>query len=405
MNTQPRSIYRWAPLAALALIFPLVPGCGEHASANAAAGLPPPPFEVTVVRVEPRDIPWTTVHLAQTAASRAVEVRARVQGILVERAFTEGAIVHQGDVLYRIDARPFEAAKQAAEAVLAQARANVEQAGRTVTRKEQLVATDAIARRELDDALTAQALANAQVANAQAQLDAASLNLEFTTVTAPLDGRIDKVVREQGTMVDTNLNSLLTTIWRIDPIYVSFRVSEREVLDAARARRSGEIAAPGGDDGLRVAVELIDGTQYPHEGAINFHSVQVDPATGTAEVRAELANPEEALVPGQFVRAHVVGLTRRDALTVPQRAVQMGQQSSFVYVVGKDDKVEVREVALSTWEGADWLVESGIAAGERVIVDGIQKVRPGSVVKPVEAPAQSPAQTPAQAPAQAPAQK
>jgi membrane fusion protein (multidrug efflux system) len=139
---------------------------------------------------------------------------------------------------------------------------------------------------------------------------------------------------------------------------------------------------------VHVAVELIDGTKYPHEGAINFHSVQVDPATGTAEVRAELPNPEEALVPGQFVRARVVGLTRRDALTVPQRAVQMGQQSSFVYVVGKDEKVEVREVALSSWVGSDWLVESGLAAGDRVIVDGLQKIRPGSVVKAVEAAAQ-----------------
>ena len=393
MKIDLRFVLRRAVFAAPALVLALIPGCGEHAAANAAAGAPPPPFEVTVSRVEPHEIPWTTVHLAQTAASRGVEVRARVQGILVERAFAEGSMVHQGDVLYRIDARPFEAAKKAAEAVLAEAQANLEQAGRTVTRKQQLVATDAIARRELDDALTAQALANAQVANAQAQLDAAKLNLEFTTVTAPLDGRIDKVVREQGTMVDTNLNSLLTTIWRVDPIYVSFRVSERELLAAQQARNNGDVESRPGE-GVRIAVDLIDGTRYPHEGTINFKSVQVDPATGTAEIRAEVPNPDDLLLPGQFVRVNPLGMTRRGVLSVPQRAVQMGQQATFVYVVGEGDKVEARNVELSAWNGSDWVVESGLKAGERVITDGIQKVRPGSIVKPTESapPAESAAQ-------------
>lgn len=386
LGTKGRRARGSALLCAAALLALVTAGCGDDASANHSAGnsAAPPPFEVNVVRVAVRDIPWSSVHLAQTGASREVEVRARVQGILVERAFTEGGFVHKGDVLYRIDARPFEAAKKSAEALLAQARLNVEQSDRTVARKQQLVVSEAVARRELDDALTAQALANAQVAAAQAQLDQAALNLEFTTVTAPLDGRVGKVVREQGTMVDTNLNSLLTTMWRLDPLYVSFRVSERELLEAKKARTSGEVQASDGKDDLHVAIELIDGTQYPHEGLINYHSVQIDPATGTGEIRAELPNPDQALLPGQFVRARVLGLTRRNVLSVPQRAVSMGPLSSSVFVVGEGDKVESRDIVLSSWEGATWVVESGLKAGERVIVDGIQKVRPGGVVKPVD---------------------
>ncbi len=387
MNTALRSSLACATLLAVSFLC----GCNDEAAADqAAAGGAPvmPPSEVNVVVVATRDIPWTTVHLAQTAASREVEVRARVQGVLVERTFSEGSLVRKGDVLYRIDARPFEAAKHAAEALLAQARLNVEQQDRVVLRKQQLVASEAVARRELDDALTAQALAKAQVAAAQAELDQAALNLEFTTVTAPMDGRIGKVVREQGTLVDSNLNSLLATMWRIDPLYVSFRLSERELLQASVARASGQVQASAGEAELRVEVELIDGTKYPHEGLINYRSVEIDPATGTGEVRAELPNPDEALKPGQFVRAHVLGLTRNDVLTVPQRAVSMGPLSSFVYVVGAGDKVEARDIVLSSWEGPDWVVTSGLKPGERVIVDGIQKTGPGAVVKPIEVPEQ-----------------
>lgn len=386
--------------SAVALLIPLVSGCDQHAAASTAAGnQTPPPFEVTVIRVKPHDIPWSTTYLAQTDASREVEIRSRVQGIVVERAFTEGSFVHTGDVLYRIDPRPFEAAKKSAEAALAQTRANVEQADRTVTRKQQLVASEAVARRELDDAVTAQALANAQLAAAQAELDQAALSLEFTTVTAPLDGRVGKVVRDQGTMVDTNLNSLLTTIWRVDPLYVSFRVSERELLTAQQARANGEVESRP-NEGVRIAVDLIDGTRYPHEGVINFHSVQVDPSTGTAEIRADLPNPEEMLLPGQFVRVRALGMTRRDVLSVPQRAVVMGPQATIVYVVGEGDKVEARNVEVSAWQGSDWIVESGLKPDERVIVDGVQKVRPGAQVKAVEA------AQPVEAPAQdAPAQK
>ncbi|MEO6708494.1 MAG: efflux RND transporter periplasmic adaptor subunit, partial [Planctomycetota bacterium] len=159
---------------------------------------------------------------------------------------------------------------------------------------------------------------------------------------------------------------------------------ERELLEARQARASGEVKVSDAAAELRVAIELIDKTAYPLEGVINFRAVQIDPATGTAEVRAEVANPEQALLPGQFVRARVLGLTRHGVLSVPQRAVQMGAQSSFVYVVGAGDKVESRDVLLTSWEGPDWVLESGLKEGERVVVDGTQKIRPGDVVKPVE---------------------
>jgi membrane fusion protein (multidrug efflux system) len=173
-------------------------------------------------------------------------------------------------------------------------------------------------------------------------------------------------------------------MWRLDPIYVSFRISERELLETRQALERGALEAEGGagKDDLRVALELIDESPFPQEGVINYRSARVDPATGTAEVRAEFPNPGEALLPGQFVRVRVLGLTRRDVLAVPQRAVQMSGTST-VYVVNDEDVALLREIVLSTWEGTDWIVESGLSAGERVIVDGIQKVRPGAEVKPV----------------------
>ncbi len=359
----------------------LSPGCDEPAAAKQAE---PPPFEVSVVTAEPRDIPWAPAHLAQTSASREVEVRSRVEGIVVERTFVEGARVEAGQVLFRIDPRTFEAAVLEARARRTEARARIEEAERTVTRKQSLVESESVARRELDDAVTGRELAAAQLAMAEAQLAQAELDLEYTQVTAPLAGRVGKVIRETGSLVDSSANSLLTTVWQIDPIYASFRLSERERLEWQSALESGALAVPVSEEELRVAIELIDGTPYKVEGRINFRAVQIDPSTGTAEVRAEFANPEEQLLPGQFVRARVLGVVRRGAISVPQRAVLMGPGSAFVYLAGEGDLVEARDVKLSAWEKSDWVVEAGLTGGERVIVDGLQKIRPGAHVKPVE---------------------
>jgi membrane fusion protein (multidrug efflux system) len=367
--------------AFLAVALSLAPGCDEPAAAKQAE---PPPFEVSVVTVQPRDLPWSPVHLAQTSASREVEVRSRIEGIVVDRTFVEGARVEAGQVLFHIDPRTFEAAVQEARARNVEAKARIDETERTVARKQALVDTQSVARRELDDAITARELAKAQLAIVEAQLAQAELDLEYTTVKAPLAGRIGKVIRETGSLVDSSANSLLTTVWQLDPIYASFRISEREHLAWQKALEAGAIAVPGSEDDLRVALELIDGSPFPGEGRINFRSVQIDPSTGTAEVRAEFPNPDEKLLPGQFVRARVLGEVRRGALSVPQRAVLMGPGSAFVYVAGEGDVVEARDVVVSDWEESDWIVESGLTGGERVIVDGLQKIRPGAHVKPVE---------------------
>lgn len=377
MNPTPRM----ARAAGWLWLLALPQACNRPA---AAPTFTPPPFEVHVERVEPRDIAWTPTYLAQTSASRAVELRARVQGVIVERTFTEGTRVRAGDVLLRIDPRPYQAALDAAAARVVEAEARVEESARAVARKRQLVESEAIARRELDDALTAQALADAQLARARAELAQAQLDLEFTTITAPFDGRIGKTLVEPGSMVDAGANSLLVELSRVDPIYVSFHVSEREILETEAALRAGELELTGDLEHLRVAIELVDRTPYEHEGVINFRSVEIDPATGTAEVRAEVPNPDERLLPGQFVRARGLGWTRKAAIAVPQRAVVLSGASAMVYLAGPDDTVEARPVTVARWQDDLWLVRSGLAAGDRVIVDGLMKIRPGGKVKPIE---------------------
>lgn len=381
MSKHPRIARAAASTASLIWFFAVTSGCEKPAAAPAPA---PPPFEVNVQRIESRDLEWTPSYLAQTSASRAVELRARVQGVIIERLFTEGRQVREGDVLLRIDPRPYQATLDAAKARVEEARARIAETDRAVLRKRQLVESEAVARKELDDALTAQSLAAAQLARTEAELSQAALNLEYTTITAPFSGRIGKTFVEPGSMVDSGSNSLLVELSRVDPLYVSFHVSEREILETQAALESGALALVDDIEHLRIAIELIDGKPYAHEGTINFRSVDIDPATGTAEVRAVVPNPDELLKPGQFVRARGLGWTRKASIAVPQRAVMLSGATAMVYVVGQDDTVEARPVTVARWQADEWLVQSGLASGERVIVDGLMKIRPGGKVKPVE---------------------
>ncbi|MBI5434025.1 MAG: efflux RND transporter periplasmic adaptor subunit [Planctomycetes bacterium] len=381
MSKHPRIARAAASTASLIWFFAVTSGCEKPAAAPAPA---PPPFEVNVQRIESRDLEWTPSYLAQTSASRAVELRARVQGVIIERLFTEGRQVREGDVLLRIDPRPYQATLDAAKARVEEARARIAETDRAVLRKRQLVESEAVARKELDDALTAQSLAAAQLARTEAELSQAALNLEYTTITAPFSGRIGKTFVEPGSMVDSGSNSLLVELSRVDPLYVSFHVSEREILETQAALESGALALVDDIEHLRIAIELIDGKPYAHEGTINFRSVDIDPATGTAEVRAVVPNPDELLKPGQFVRARGRGWTRKASIAVPQRAVMLSGATAMVYVVGQDDTVEARPVTVARWQADEWLVQSGLASGERVIVDGLMKIRPGGKVKPVE---------------------
>lgn len=402
MTHASRPVRAVASAASLVWFFAATSGCEKPAAAPAFT---PPPFEVNVATIDAVDRPWTPTYLAQTAASRAVELRARVQGVIVERAFQEGRLVKTGDVLFRIDPRPYQAAFDAAKARVAEAEARLEETQRAVARKRQLFESEAIPKKELDDAVTDEALASAQLSTRRAELARAELDLEFTTVTAPFDGKIGKALVEPGSMVDTNMNSLLVELSRVDPLYVSFHVSEREILETEAALASGELALEGDIEHLRVAIELVDGTAYEHEGLVNFRSVEVDPATGTAEVRAEVPNPDERLRPGQFVRVRGLGWTRKAALAVPQRAVLLNGSTAMVYVVGADDVVEARPVTVTRWQDSDWLVRSGLKSGERVVLDGLMKIRPGGKVKPVSAASPASPGGAASAPADGPQRK
>lgn len=360
-------------LAALAI------GCGKSTTGTSA---PPPPAEVGVVTIAPSAAALTTDLPGRVEASRVAEVRARTAGVVLERRFREGADVKAGDVLYRIDPAPLQAALARAEAVLARAQANEVQATLRAERFAPLVETRAISRQDYDDAVAAQAEARADVAGAKAAVATARLDLGYATVTAPIDGRIGRAEVTEGALVGQGAATLLARIQQLDVVYVDITQSSSELLRLRRALQRGELAqvAP---DAATVTIVRGDGSEHPHPGTLLFTDVSVDPSTGAVSLRAEVPNPDGDLLPGEFVRARLPQAVLTDAITVPQQAVARSGGGASVLVVGPEDKVAVRPVEVGDAIGDAWLVTSGLAAGDRVIVDGLQKARPGSAVKPV----------------------
>lgn len=354
-----------------ALLTPLllVAAC---AAPDTAPPAPPPP-EVAVVRVAPSTADLGLEAPARIEGSREVEVRTRVQGIVLERRYREGAHVRAGELLFVIDPAEYQAATKAAEARLAEARARVEQAQREQLRLEPLVSSRATSQKSLDDATSALDLARAGALAAEAALDRARLDLGWTRVTAPIAGMAGRAVPSEGALVEPGDNGLLTRIIRTDPAWVRFSLASEDLLRIRGVR--GEL----GLDQLEVAVLGADGAELG-TGRLDFIDVAVDPNTGTVALRAEVANPDGKLVPGDFVRVRLLGLERPDAILVPQRAVQQGRDGRYVFVL-EGDVAALRPVEVGPWVGADWLIESGLEAGEQVIVDGVQKVRPGSPVR------------------------
>jgi membrane fusion protein, multidrug efflux system len=328
-------------------------------------------------------------------AVRTSEVRARVDGIVQRRLYTEGTDVKEGQPLFQIDPRQLRAQLNAAEAALARAQATESNAQQDVNRYKGLVAQKALSQQEYDAAVARLRTAQADVAQQQAQISAARLSLSYTTVTAPISGRAGRAAVTEGALVSAAAATLLTTIEQIDPIYANFSESSSDVLKLRQQINAGSIHVPALRN-VPVSLVLEDGTSYPHQGHLDFFDLSIDEATGTAAMRAQFPNPERSLLPGQFVRARIAAGTEPNGLLIPQRAVTVTPQGANVLVVGAKDIVENRPVKVGPLEGGSWVILDGLKPGERVIVDGLQKAQPGQPVRPVAAAANN---TPAANPA------
>lgn len=348
-------------VATTALTLAAATGCGR------TQGQPPrfPPTQVGIVVVTPHPLPESYEFPAEVEPFRRVEVRARVDGVIVARPFTEGTIVTPGQVLYRLDQVRYEAAYRSAVA-------RFENAKQSLARLEALLDAHAVAQQDVDNART-------EYQAAQAALDQAKKDLDDTVIRAEIDGRVGRTRLEVGARV-TGPADLLSTIDRIDPVYVTFRPSAQQLLAWQAEPRSRALIRPGSP--LEIRVVLPNGSTVPRSGRLDFVAPSLDSATGTQEFRATFQSPDRLLLPGQFVKVRLVGFVRDSALAVPQRAVQTSLGRQFVYLVGPGDTVVARDVEPGPWSGDQWLIDKGLAAGDRVIVDGVQKVAPGRPVQP-----------------------
>jgi membrane fusion protein (multidrug efflux system) len=343
-----------------------------------SAAPPPPVPEVQVAKVLQRDVPITIENIGQTRGSTEVEVRARSEGFLESVNFKEGSVVHKGDLLYTIDPRNLEAALAEAKGRLASAQADQARARQDVARYKPLVALNAIPRQQYDTAVTVERASSAAVDAAAAAARNAEIDLEYTKLYAPIDGLVGKTEVKPGNLVGRGANTLLTTVSAIDPIHVRFTVSEQDYLKYARSEKERS----GNEGKGRFELILADGSVHPQRGDLEFSDNTVDPTTGTLLLEASFPNPEKLVRPGQYGRVRVAVDVRKNAILVPQRAVKELQATFSVAVVSADGKVSMRSVKPGERVGSLWVIENGLAAGESVVVEGLQKVRDGMTVKP-----------------------
>lgn len=343
--------------------------------------------EVTVAAVQPQDLTITTELPGRTTPFRVAEIRPQVSGIVLKRLFREGSDVKAGDQLYQIDPATYEASLASAQADVQKAEANLQAARNKASRYGDLVKNSVVSKQDFDDVHAALKQNEAQLAAAKASVNLARINLDYTKVFAPISGRIGKSSVTEGALVTTNQGAALATVQQFDPIYVDVTQTASQLMALRNAMESGRIrpAEPG-----KIPVTLyLDGTNtpYPVTGELQFSDVTVDPGTSSVQLRAVFPNPRQDLLPGLFVRARIEQGVAAGAITVPQAAVSRGPDGSArVWVVGADNKVAPRPIRTERAVGNSWLVSEGLAAGERIVVEGLQKVKPGATVKPVTAP-------------------
>ena len=378
-----RSVPRYTALASAVVTLSLLAACGKK---DAAPSAPPPP-KVSVVTVAPARITLTTELPGRTEASRIAEVRARTAGIVLKRVFKEGGEVKAGEVLFRIDPASFQASFDSAQAAVSKAEANLAQAELKVKRYKPLLAAQAVSQQEYDDAVTAQKQAAADLATSKASRTNAGLTLGYATVTAPISGRISRALVTEGALVGQGEATPMATVQQLDPIYVTVTQSSAELLKLRRALAEGKLKSAGGAGGnskteARVSLVTEDGQTYPHAGKLLFADVSVDQTTGSVSMRAEFPNPDRTLLPGMYVRARLDQGVNEAAITVPQQAVVRGTDGATVLIVGADNKVSAQPVKADAAQNGNWVISSGLKGGERVIVEGFQKAKPGATVAP-----------------------
>lgn len=339
----------------------------------------PGPVPVTVIRASPSAVALSEDYAAQTEAVEAVEIRARVGGILERQAFKDGALVKKGDLLFAIDQQPYLSALSQARANLSQAQATHVNSSQILARSRPLAAARAISRQELETAAARERADAAAVEASKAQVQQAQLNLGYTTIRAPRAGLISRALVKPGGLVNAS-TTLLATVYSVDPMYVSFTIGEQRLDSLLRQYGAGK-----NNDAPPIRIRLADGSEYRYGGKLDFVDAAVDPRNGTLPVRLVVPNPDGVLRSGQFVRAIVARPANPNAILLPQKAVQELQGKHSVFVVGPDNKAAYRDIVASVRAGNDWVVEQGIKPGELVVVEGIGKLRPGAAVKPVMA--------------------
>ena len=385
MKTNSQPLFRSAAAVALSALFLAACSGGKEQGGAPGAGGPPPAPAVTVMTLKSESVPMVVELPGRTTPYLIAELRPQVTGIVTERAFNEGSEVKAGQVLYRIDPAPYQAAFDSAKAALARAEANAQVARIKADRHAALVKIEAVSKQANDDAQAGLKQAEAEVAAAKAALDKAKIDLDYTRLKSPIAGRIGRSAVTPGALVTANQVQALATVQQLDPIYVDLTQSSADML-----RLRGEIAAGRLQAGAKgeVPVKLIleDGSEYAAEGRLALSEVTVDEGTGSVTLRAKFSNADGVLLPGMYVRARLPQGTRSDAILVPHKALSRDPLgNALVMAVDAESKVVARPVQVAQSLGENWVVTSGVKAGERIIIEGLQKVRPGVAVQAEEA--------------------
>ncbi|HOW53226.1 MAG TPA: efflux RND transporter periplasmic adaptor subunit [Syntrophorhabdaceae bacterium] len=360
-------------LAAILIVLSSPGGCKKKAPPQGGE------VEVTAMKIVPADTPVVAEFVAQTQSSHEVEIRARVNGFLEKRVYTEGTVVKKGSVLFVMDKKPFQAQLDSAVAALARQKSAHEVARMNLERVKPLAEQNALSQKDLDDAKGSYESTAAAVEQAKAQLEMARLNLSYCTITSPINGITSSALVQDGAYV-SQVNNQLTTVSVLSPMWVNFSISENDMKRYGDKIASGQIVPPKNDD-YEVEIVLVDGSIFSEKGRITFAAPSYNAKTGTFLIRSSVKNEKGVLRPNQYVRARLKGAVRRNAILVPQRAVQQGAKGHFMWVITPDGKAEFRPVTVGDWFGNDVFIDSGLRPGEQVVVDGTLRIRQGEPVK------------------------